>query len=241
MDVKTGSGAFMASLEQARALGKSLVEVAAEAGLRTTALITDMDQALASAAGNALEVRHAIDHLTGLMRAPRTHEVVLALGGALLRLGGLAADEDEAQGRLQRAIESGAAAERFAAMVAGLGGPRDLLERPDVYLAQAPVIRDVPAVSQGIVSEVDVRRIGLAVVGLGGGRTRPGGRIDPRVGFTGLAAIGMQVGGGAAPLGTVHARCEAEAEAAAEALRSAYRIGAALQAIRNPVLERLIA
>ena len=239
MDVKTGSGAFMSSLADARALAKSLVETAAGAGLRTTALITDMDQSLASAAGNGLEVRHAIDHLTGAKREARVHAVVLALGGALLCLGGLDAEEAGGQRRIEDAIASGAAAERFASMATELGGPSDLIERPDRHLLRAPVIRDVVAPAPGFVFEVDARRLGLAVVGLGGGRTRPGAAIDHRVGFTGLAAIGTELDGRSTPIGTVHARHEAEAEAAAAMLRSAYRIEGSAPPARPPVLERL--
>lgn len=239
MDVKTGCGAFMASREEARALAQSLVATARSAGLPTTALITDMDQPLASAAGNAVEVRHAVDHLTGEKRESRLHAVVLALGGSLLHLGGLAEDEAEGQRRIEAAISGGAAAERFAAMVAELGGPRDLIEHPGRHLAGAPVIREVFAPAVGFVAQVDARRIGLGVVGLGGGRTRPGGSIDLRVGFTDLAAIGAITDGRTVPLGTVHAASETEADAVAALLRSAYRIEANAPAERAPVLERV--
>lgn len=241
MDVKVGSGAFMASHEAARALARSLVETAAAAGLPTAALITDMDQALASAAGNAVEVRHAIDYLAGAVREARVDAVVKALGGALLKLGGLVADNSEGQRRIEIALASGSAAERFARMVASLGGPRDLLERPGQYLAAAPVVREVRAAFSGFVAGVDARAIGLAVVEMGGGRTRLGAAIDPRVGFTQLAAIGTEVGEGSgdAPLGMVHAGSEADADRAAAALRNAYRIAEASPPIRDPVLERL--
>ena len=236
MDVKTGSGAFMQTLPEARALARSLLDVAAGVGLPTAVLITDMDQPLANAAGNAVEVRHAIDHLTGAKRGARVHAVLLSLGGTLLALGGLAADAADGARRIEDAVASGGAAERFAAMVAALGGPRDLIDRPDAYLPRAPFARDVPAAGSGFVESIDARRIGLAVVALGGGRTRPGEAIDPRVGFTGLAAVGATVGG-AAPLGTVHARSEAEMEMAAAALQSAYRIGDTAPELRAPVLE----
>ena len=141
MDVKTGSGAFMAALEDARALAQSLAEVARAAGLPTVSLITDMSEPLASAAGNAVETLHAIDHLTGARREPGVQEVVVALGAEMLLLGGLAADRDDGRRRIERALGSGAAAERFARMIKALGGPADLMERPRHYLPEAPVTR----------------------------------------------------------------------------------------------------
>src|SRR3954465_6561958 len=126
MDVKTGSGAFMAGPEGAAALARALVEVATGAGLPTTALLTDMDQVLGTTAGNALEVREAIDYLTGAAREPRLHEVTLALAGAALAAGGLAGDDTAGREAAQKALDEGGAAERFAAMVRALGGPADL-------------------------------------------------------------------------------------------------------------------
>lgn len=235
MDVKTGSGAFMARLEDARALAESLIAVATGAGLPTRALITDMDEPLASDAGNALEIANAVRYLTGEARDTRLHHVVMALGAEMLLLGGLASDRASGQARIQTVLDNGAAAAVFGRMVASLGGPRDLLERPDTYLPQAPVIRPVLAEHRGYVAAIDTRAVGLAVVSLGGGRTRPADRIDPRVGFSGLAAIGDEVG--RAPLGTVHAATDAMADAAAAALRRAYTIGDAPTRRRSSIIE----
>lgn len=235
MDVKTGSGAFMTRLDDARALAESLIAVATGAGLPTRALITDMDEPLASDAGNALEVRNAIRCLKAEARDPRLHAVVTALGAEMLVLGGLAADRGDGQARIETVLDSGAAAACFSRMVAALGGPRDLLERPEKYLQRAPVIRPVLADWAGHVVAIDTRAVGLAVVSLGGGRTRPADRIDPRVGFSGLAAVGDEVG--RAPLGTVHAATDAMAEAATAALRRAYTIGDAPTGPRPPVIE----
>lgn len=232
MDVKQGSGAFMTGLDEARALAESIVTVAEGAGLRTAALITDMDAPLASAAGNAVEVAYAIDYLTGARREPRFHAVTLALGAEMLAVGGLAPDRDAAAGRLEAALASGRAAEIFSEMVAALGGPGDLLEEPARYLPAAPVRR--PVRQDGVVAGIDTRAIGLAVIGLGGGRTRPEDAIDPRVGFTGLAGPGDASG----QLGIVHAADEAAADRAEAALRVAYRIGAAPPA-RSAIIERV--
>ena len=135
MDVKFGSGAFLPDYAKARALADALVGVANDAGLPTTALMTDMDEPLASVAGNALEVAYALDHLTGRRREPRFHEVTVALAAEMLLLGRLAATLDEARAKIEAAFASGAAAERFARMIAALGGPRDLLEKPAKHLA----------------------------------------------------------------------------------------------------------
>lgn len=239
MDVKTGSGAFMTSLADARALAESIVAVAGAGGLPAAALLTDMNQSLASAAGNALEVRNAIDYLTGAQRDPRLHAVVMALGAAMLVVGGLAGDEAAAGRRLEEALASGHAAERFGRMVAALGGPTDLVENPGGRLLDAPVWRAVESDTRGVVQAVDARAIGLAVVALGGGRTRPGDGIDPRVGFSRLATIGAMLPD--QPLGLVHAASEEQAEAAAHALRLAYAVGPGTPAASPAVIERIAA
>ena len=219
MDVKQGSGAFMEALPDARALGESIVSVAVGAGLPTTALITDMDAPLASAAGNAVEVAYALDYLTGVRREPHFHAVTLALGAEMLVLGGLSASREDASATLEEALVSGRAAETFARMVAALGGPSDLIERHETHLPAAPVRREVRA--EGTVASVTTREIGLAVIGLGGGRTRPQDGIDPAVGFTDLARPGE----GSGLLGIVHAADAASADRAEAALRAAYRMG----------------
>ncbi len=224
MDVKYGSGAFLPDYAKARALADALVGVANGAGLPTTALMTDMDEPLASAAGNALEVAYALDHLTGKRREPRFHEVTVALAAEMLLLGKLAADIDEARANIEAAFASGAAAERFARMIAALGGPADLLERPEKHLVTAPIIKPVFPETSGIVQAIDTRGVGLAVVALGGGRTRPQDPIDHAVGIVALAGLGDRVGGGHA-LGIVHARDEAGFAMAQQRLREAYRLG----------------
>jgi thymidine phosphorylase len=221
MDVKFGNGAFMAHFADAEELARGLAKVATGAGLPTTALLTDMNEPLASAAGNAVEVRYAIDYLTGARREPRMHEVTLALGAEMLLTGRLAATLDEGKAKMESAIAGGAAAERFAAMVAALGGPKDLVEKPDKHLAAAPVVRPVSALAAGYVAAIDNRALGLAVVALGGGRTRAQDPIDHAVGLTGFAGLGARLAQGD-PLAVVHARTDAQADAAAAAVTQAY-------------------
>lgn len=239
MDVKVGSGAFMKTQAEAQALARSLVTVANGAGLPTTALLTDMDQPLASAAGNALEVAYALDHLTGRRREPRFHDVTVALGAEMLVLGRLAADLDAARARIEDAFATGKAAEHFARMVAALGGPGDLLEKPQVHLAAAPVIRALYPARAGHVTSIDARGIGLAVVALGGGRTRPQDAIDPAVGLTDLAGLGIEVGPMLA-LATIHARDEAGFEMAAQRLSQAYDISDAPVRSGPLILDRIL-
>jgi thymidine phosphorylase len=221
MDVKFGSGAFMDNAADARALAESLVLVANGAGLPTSALLTDMNEPLASAAGNAVEVGYVADYLTGKRRERRFHAVTVALCAEMLVLGKLARDEAEGRARIESAIESGRAAEIFQRMVAALGGPSDLLDRPAHHLKAAPVVRPVYAEQPGTVESIATRDAGLAVVALGGGRTRPQDPVDHAVGVTELAGVGAQVDR-QRPLGIVHARTEAGADAAALALRRAY-------------------
>jgi thymidine phosphorylase len=224
MDVKFGSGAFMVEYEKAAELAASIADVATGGGLPTIALLTDMNQVLGRTAGNALEVRECIDWLAGRRRDWRLDSVTIALAGDMLLLGKLAQDDAAAGAALGKARDSGAAAERFQRMVAALGGPADLLEKPDKHLPRAPVVRPVTPAKSGHVAAMDVRAIGLAVLALGGGRRRVEDKIDPRVGLTDIAAIGEEVGPGR-PLCLVHAASDTDADAAAVALRAAVTIG----------------
>ena len=238
MDVKTGTGAFMEKTDDARDLARSLVLVANGAGLPTTALLTDMNEPLASAAGNGLEVAYAVSYLKGDYRKSRFHGVTIALAAEMLVLGGLASSRGEGVARAERALDSGRAAEIFAAMVRALGGPGDLLERPAAHLPRAPVIRPVYPERAGIVQAIATRDLGVAVVALGGGRVRPEDEIDHGVGLDALATIGARVDG-EAPLAIVHARDDSAADAAARAVLVAYRVGDETQPERPLVIERV--
>jgi thymidine phosphorylase len=223
MDVKVGSGAFARHPDQALALARSLVRTARGAGLPATALVTDMNQVLGATAGNALEVRDAIDFLTDpRTREPRTLALTLALGAEVAVTGGLFDSRDAARAALQRSLDSGAAAERLARMVALLGGPEDVLR--DARLPMAPVVQDVRAVRAGVLQACDVRALGLVVVGLGGGRARPGDRVDPRVGLAQVLPLGVVVQVGDA-LCQVHAASVDDAAGAVAAVQAAFTVG----------------
>jgi thymidine phosphorylase len=226
LDVKMGSGAFMREEADARALAQSLVDVATGAGLRTSALLTDMDEPLANAAGNAVEVAEAVAYLTGARRDPRLHEVTMALGAEVLCLAGASHDVRQAREHLQRALDTGEAAERFQRMVARLGGPFDLVDAIGSHLPRAPIIRPIFVASEGLVSAIDTRAVGLAVIELGGGRRRADDRIDPAVGITELAGEGDYLDD-ERPLAFIHARDETSFARAASLLTRAYRIGGA--------------
>ena len=238
LDVKVGNGAFMAKSRDAAELAASLVEVANGAGMRTSALITGMNEPLASAAGNAVEVENAVDFLTGRRRDRRLAEVTLALAAEMLVAAGIAGSNREGATRAAVALESGRAAETFGKMVAALGGPANFVENAERYLPVAPVELAVKAERHGYVTGIATRDIGLAVVALGGGRTTPDDQIDHAVGITRLLPVGSEVGKGEA-MAFVHARSDAAAEAAAAAIHAAYSIGHAKPPAQKAVIRRI--
>ncbi|MEF1211795.1 thymidine phosphorylase, partial [Vibrio alginolyticus] len=218
MDVKVGSGAFMPTYEASEELAKSIVAVANGAGTKTTAILTDMNQVLASSAGNAVEVREAVRFLTGEYRNPRLLEVTMASCAEMLVLGKLAENTEDARAKLMEVLDNGKAAECFGKMVAGLGGPADFVEYYDNYLEKAEIIKPVYATETGIVSAMDTRAIGMAVVAMGGGRRVATDEIDYAVGFDEFIRLG-EVADSDKPLAVIHARTEEQWEEAAKALR----------------------
>ena len=241
MDVKWGSGAFADNLPMARELAHSIVQVAVGAGLPCVALVTDMNQVLGRTAGNAVEVRESIDMLRGEATCGRLHEVTIALCAELLAQCGLAADIAAARAQCERALASGAAAERFAKMVAALGGPADLMDRPAAHLSPAAVVHEARPRQAGVVTRVDTRRVGLAVMALGGGRRHASDAIDFSVGLTAIAGIGEAVGPDR-PLALIHAANQAAADHAAQLLVAAIEVGEAHAATPGPVVtERITA
>ncbi|QYJ81488.1 thymidine phosphorylase [Shewanella aegiceratis] len=224
MDVKVGSGAFMPTYEASEELARSITAVANGAGTKTTALLTDMNQVLASCAGNAVEVKEAVDFLTGAYRNPRLYEVTMGLCAEMLQLGGLAANEAEAREKLNRVLDNGKAADIFGRMIAGLGGPADFIENYAKYLPQSQIIRPVYADRSGFAASMDTRELGLAVVTLGGGRRKPGDALDYSVGLTQVCALGDEITSDK-PIAMVHAQSESAFEEAAAAVKKAIHIG----------------
>ncbi|MEX3014661.1 thymidine phosphorylase [Gymnodinialimonas hymeniacidonis] len=223
LDVKVGTGAFMGAEAEAIALAQALVATAQGAGCMTAALVTDMNQPLAESAGNALEIIKVMEVLTGVGAETDLHRLTTALGGEVLALGGLADDAADGEARIDTAIASGEAADVFGEMVAELGGPADFVERWPDRLPASRVMMDIHAGDAGFVAGVDTQALGEVVVALGGGRMTEGDRIDPAVGLSDIARIGMEVDD-AVPLARIHCATEEEGRAVAAKLRGAFRL-----------------
>lgn len=238
MDVKTGSGAFMADYPDAMALAKSIVSVADRADLRTSALITDMNEPLAKSAGNALEVFEAIKFLRGESENSRLDCVVMALATELLVLGRLAKTRPEARKMLKKNLVTGRAAEVFNKMVYGLGGPNDLIERASEYLPSAEFTREVQAPEKGWISRIDTRELGMVVVELGGGRRKANDKIDHRVGLSELMFLGQKVEKGE-PICFIHAKNDDDARAAVKRIQKAITLSDS-EASAQPAVYELV-
>jgi thymidine phosphorylase len=222
MDVKVGNGAFMDTEERARELANSIIGTAAKAGLKTHAVITDMNEVLGTTAGNALEIEESILYLRDERRDPRLDEVTLSLCAEMLVVGGLETDREKARSRCDAAVSSGRAAEIFARMVHALGGPADIVDDHSGHLAKAPVVRAVRA--EGFVTSVDTRAIGNAIIELGGGRRKVGEALDLSVGFSNIAPVGTALDGDT-PLAVVHAASDSAADKAEQNLLAACKLG----------------
>ncbi|WP_170455976.1 thymidine phosphorylase [Ruegeria arenilitoris] len=239
LDVKVGSGAFMKTLDEARKLAQALTETANTAGCRTSALITDMNQPLAPALGNALEIAEVMKVLTSGQPSPLA-EISAELGGVLLSDAGMVNDAQAGRDMIAEVISDGRAAERFGRMMAAVGGPLGLVEDWARYLPEASVILEVTAQDEGYVTAMDGEALGLAVVALGGGRQVESDVIDPAVGLSGLVRLGDKVSAGT-PLAVVHAAREDAAQRAAQAVRAAITIGPAPVPVPELVRERILA
>ena len=239
LDVKLGSGAFMKTRAEAEALARSLSETANAAGCRTSALITDMNQPLAPALGNALEVAEVMRILTGQGgRDSALARLTEVQGGVLLAHGGLALDPEDGAAKIRAAIASGAVADRFARMVAAMGGPADFATTWQSVLPEAPVRRPVLAETAGYVSAIEGEALGLAVVRLGGGRMVESDIVDPAVGLAELAPLGAQLSRGGV-IGVVHAADEAAADIAEKSLRAAYTLSQTAPVVPPLIHERI--
>jgi thymidine phosphorylase len=223
LDVKVGNGAFAKDVAFARAIASTLSDVAAGAGLKTCAWITDMNQVLGHSCGNAVEVLEAVRFLEGKDRDPRLHAVIRQLAAEMLVLGGLEPDIEAAEQRVDVALEYGLALEHFARMVSALGGASDFVAHAAERLPAAPVRRPLKAPRSGWIEQVATRDIGLALIELGGGRHKSEDSIDPRVGFTQVRGIGERIDKDE-PLAMIHAASEAEAENIERFLEHAFVI-----------------
>ncbi len=221
LDVKCGSGGFMKTEADARLLAQEMVDVGNAAGRKTAALITDMDEPLGRAVGNALEVREAITALKGEFRGDLI-ELCFAIGSCILLLGGMAASEEEARARLQQCIDDGSALRRLRAFIRAQGGDETVTEDPD-RLPAAPVRLPALAETDGYVNRINAEGIGLVSLHLGGGRATKESVIDPAVGVVLEKKVGDAVRAGDC-LAVIHAADEAAAQRAARELLDCYCI-----------------
>lgn len=223
MDIKYGSGAFMKTTSEAKELAASITAVANAAGLNTEALLTPMDQPLAPCAGNAIELRYAIDVLQGRADDERLMTVVVDLGAKMLTMSGVAETDREGRQQIKEAIRTGQAGEKFLAMMNALGSNAESLDELRSQLPSAGLRFPVIAERKGFVTEIDTEEIGWAVVHLGGGRTEVGQEIDHSVGITDFLALETSVLEGDI-LAVIHADDLEKAAEAAERVRAAYTI-----------------
>ncbi|AKJ06552.1 pyrimidine-nucleoside phosphorylase [Archangium gephyra] len=237
LDVKVGSGAFMKKVEDARTLARTMIGIGAEMGRKVTALLTDMNQPLGRAVGNALEIVEAVEMLHG--RAPADYtEVTMALTAEMLVLGRKAASIAEARGMLEKVIADGSAVRKLKEIVQAQGGdPRAIDDYSRLPQARATV-DVVPAPRDGFVTVIDTEAVGLAAVALGAGRQRVDSIIDPAVGFTLLRKEGEPVKAGE-PVVRVHYNDPAPLEEVKARLARAYQFGPQAPASRPLVIERL--
>jgi thymidine phosphorylase len=238
LDVKVGNGAFMQDRSAAETLARSLVEVANGAGLKTSALITDMNEPLADAAGNALEIVNCLDFLAGRKSGTRLEMVVMLQATEMLLQAGIAETLEDAAFKAANALASGSAMEHFSRMVHGLGGPVDFCEKPDTYLVAAPVKIEVLAQHDGYLSACETRALGMAVVELGGGRRLASDPVDHRVGIGGLKPLGTKVTRGES-IAIIHAASEDDAARVSTIVANCYRIDDAAPEERPVVIGRV--
>ncbi|PCI61387.1 MAG: thymidine phosphorylase [Gammaproteobacteria bacterium] len=238
MDVKIGNGAMMTSLVDAKALARSIVDVANGASVATTALITDMNQVLGKTAGNAVEIVETVDYLTGKCREPRLHQVVMALAAQMLVSSKVAKDQQQGRDLAQIALDSGKAAEIFEQMISELGGSNNFLSTYEQELCTANVVKDICATSAGFITCVQTRDIGMSVVALGGGRLDHHQSVDHSVGFTDILPKGTQVNIGDV-IAKVHAKSADDAQRAIKQYLTATEISAEIVEI-EPVIYEIV-
>lgn len=220
LDVKVGNGAFMNTLEEARELARLMVDIGNLANRKTVALLSDMNQPLGLAVGNALELKEALDVLHG--GGPRDFiNHCIEVGAYMLLLGKKAHDLNQAKIMVENSIASGEALEKFKLMVKAQGGDVEYVNRPEL-LTTAKYVRLISSREAGYISEINARIVGEATVALGGGREKKGDRIDHAVGVVIYHKVGDKVGKGE-PLFEIHANDTNKADLAEKMVFSAFK------------------
>jgi pyrimidine-nucleoside phosphorylase len=237
LDVKTGSGAFMKSLEESEALARAMVDIGTQVGRRTAALISDMDQPLGFAIGNALEVREAIETLRGQGPQDLT-ELCVALGAHMVMLGGQADTLEAAEALVREKLASGAALDKFRTFVETQGGNPAVADDP-ALLPQAPLIIEVTAQTDGFIERIDAEQLGFAAMLLGAGRATKDAGIDHAVGLTMRKKTGERVEAGEAIV-LLHAReDDSKVREVEELVRKAFTIGGRAPSL-PPLLQSVV-
>lgn len=240
LDVKCGNGSTTSDADEAGKLAQELVDVANRAGLPTSALVTDMNEPLASAIGNATEVVNAIEFLTGQSRDVRLYRVIIQLTAHMLMAGGITCDYYRAEATAQRNLSNGKAAELFGKMVHELGGPTDIVENFDTHLPKAQIRREIKATRSGCVNSYQTRALGMAIVALGGGRSHPSDKLDYSVGLSKIRTIGTTIEAGET-LAMAHVNSDEQFDELSKRFNQACEITDSPAFIRKPILKKITA
>lgn len=238
MDLKCGNGAFMQNFADAQALAQSIIEVSTGAGTKARAVITDMNQVLGKTAGNAVEIKEALNYLQGKNIDARLDKVTRTLCAELLQLCGRCQSENEASALTEKALSSGRALEKFAQMATSLGAPADFIEHSERYLPQAAHCKPIYALNNGYVMSMDARAVGLSIIELGGGRIIPTQKLDLATGYSDFAQVGDYVDAHN-PLAMVHYQTEEQFKRAESALQKTIKISETAPEITSPILLKL--
>lgn len=235
MDLKCGNGAFMNNFEDAKELAQSIVDVADNAGTKTKAVISDMNQVLGTSVGNALEVLEAVNYLKNINVDTRLDKITKTLCVELLLQCLRCQTRVEAEKLVDEVHSSGKALEKFAQMISSLGGPKSFIDNPEKYMPKATYSKPIYANESGFVYSMDSRAVGLSIIKLKGGRTIAGEKLDLATGYSNFAQIGDYVDDNI-PLAIVHYQTEEQYEMAKADLLNAISIKDKQPPIHNPIL-----
>ncbi|MFL1780887.1 Thymidine phosphorylase [Candidatus Hepatincolaceae symbiont of Richtersius coronifer] len=241
MDLKVGNGAFMKNLEEAENLAKIIIQIAKFAGVKASALLTDMNESLGDNIGNTLEIKESVEYLLGKSKNQKLHEINLSLGAEMLLLTSLAVDEEDARKKLNTALTSGKAAQIFDKMVQIMGGPRNFIDSYETILTKAKIVKPIYAKKSGYVTFIDNRELGLCLVHLGGGRKTITDKLDYSVGLEKVVKVGDKIEKNQ-PLAILHCNDEAHEPLITEILNkiiviSEYKDG--IQIIK-PIYKKIV-
>lgn len=239
LDVKCGNGATTSNGNDARSLARTMVDVANQAGMACSAMITDMNEPLANSIGNATEVQNAIDFLTNRFQTPRLKTIVIDIVARMIMAGQLADTFEKAKARAMQNLDNGNAAEIFAKMIAALGGPGDILEHPERSLPQAAIKRPIIAQGDGYIQSYDTRALGMAIVRLGGGRAHPDDQLNYAIGLSKLLPIGSKVNKGD-ELAVAHMASEDQYQHITRDFKAIITLSSHAPNVSHPIIDHIV-